>query len=344
MNFSPSRFIFGLILTASIATAAVQLASPFGEHMVLQQGIAVPVWGTAKAGETVTVEFAAQKKSITADKNGQWRVDLDALAVSTEGKTLTVTGSATDAPLMIGDVLVGEVWICGGQSNMERQLGPRPPQKPIVNWEQEVAAADHPLIRQLYVTQKIASLPQTSVTAKWTVCSPSTAADFTAVGYFFARDLLEARKVPIGIIHSSWGGTPAEAWTSRTGLAALPEFNESLDQLDRVAANPAKAKRGYLARLARWYEKNDPGSGSHSWAEPDLVTTDWETANLPGYWENAGHPGFDGIVWYRKTFDLADDWKGRDLELHLSAIDDIDTTWVNGEQVGAISGYNIPRN
>ena len=128
---------------------------------------------------------------------------------------------------------------------MERQLGPRPPQKPIVNWEQEVAAADHPLIRQLYVTQKTASTPQSSLTGKWTVCSPATAADFTAVGYFFARDLQAARKVPIGIIHSSWGGTPSEAWTSRAGLSAFPEFNETFAQLERVAADPAGAKRDY---------------------------------------------------------------------------------------------------
>jgi sialate O-acetylesterase len=339
----PSAFIISGLLAAVTSTAAVQLASPFGEHMILQQGKPVPVWGTADAGETVTVEFAARKKSSKAASDGKWRVDLDPLVVSAEGRLLTVTGDKTAAPLVLGDVLVGEVWICSGQSNMERQLGPRPPQKPIVNWEREVATANYPQIRQLYVTQKIAPTPQSTVEAKWTVCSPDTAADFTAVGYFFARDLHLARKVPIGIIHSSWGGTPSEAWTSRTGLSDFPEFNDNLSQLARAAADPAGAQSEYLSRLENWYKQNDPGSGKDSWAAVNLDTRNWETMKLPGYWENAGHAGFDGTVWLRKTFDLADSWAGRDLDLRLSAIDDVDTTWVNGVKVGFTSGYNTPR-
>lgn len=343
MRYFSALLFSGLFTSFTIANAAVQLASPFGEHMVLQQGQPVPVWGTADAGEKVTVKFDGQKKSIRAGADGKWRVDLKALAVSAIGRTLTVTGSATGAPIKLTDVLVGEVWICSGQSNMERQLGPRPPQKPIVNWEQEVAAANHPLIRQLYVSQKTAVSPQALATARWTVCSPATAADFTAVGYFFARDLQQARNVPIGIIHSSWGGTPSEAWTSRAGLADFPEFNEGLTQFDRIAADPAGAKRAYLERLARWYHQNDPGSGDQPWSAPELDTTSWETMTLPTLWEDAGHPGFDGIVWFRKNFDLAESWTGHDLELRLSAIDDVDTTWVNGTEVGATSGWNTPR-
>jgi sialate O-acetylesterase len=343
MKSSSLRFLVGILATTAISNAAVQLASPFGEHMVLQQGRAIPVWGMAEVGEKVTVEFATEKKSATAGADGKWRLDLDTLPASAKGRTFTVTGSATPLPIKLDDVLVGEVWICGGQSNMERQLGPRPPQKPIVDWEQEVAAADHPLIRQFYVEQKLAPTPQSSLTGKWTVCSPATVADFTAVGYFFARDLQKAMNVPIGIIHSSWGGTPAEAWTSRAGLKNFPEFKEGFAQLDLVAVDPVAAKRSYLAHLDQWYRDNDPGSGEHPWSEPTLETTGWESMELPVYWENAGHAGFDGVVWYRKTFDLVEGWNGADLDLRLSSIDDIDTTWVNGTKVGATSGWQTPR-
>ena len=338
-----SFLFFGLLASATVTTATVHLASPFGDHMILQQGRPVPVWGTADVGENVTVSFATQKKAVTTGVDGQWRIDLDVLEVSAEGRNFTVSGSATATPLTLSDVLVGEVWICSGQSNMERQLGPRPGQKPIVNWEEEVAKADHPLIRQLYVTQKTAGTPQSTFTGKWTVCSPATAADFTAVGYFFARDLQQARHVPVGIIHTSWGGTPAEAWTSHAGLAAFPEFIENLTQLDRAAADPAGTKRAYLERLAHWYHDNDPGSGEPTWSAAVLDTTGWETMILPTLWEDAGHPGFDGVVWFRKSFDLPDNWSGHDVELRLSAIDDIDTTWVNGTEVGATVGYNLPR-
>jgi len=333
----------GLFLAVTTTRATIQLASPFADHMVLQQGQRVPVWGTATAGETVTVEFDKQKKSTTAAADGNWRIDLAALDASATPRTLTVTGSSTPGTTRLQDVLVGEVWICGGQSNMERQLGPRPPQKPIVGWEKEVAAADHPTIRQFYVTQKTSYAPLSTATGKWTVCSPATVGDFTAVGYFFARDLQKARNVPVGIIHSSWGGTPAEAWTSRAGLAAFPEFNKDLEQIDRVAVDPKGARKNYLASLDQWYRDNDPGSVDLAWAKPDLDTTVWEQMKLPVLWESAGHPDFDGIAWFRKSFDLADEWSGRDLDLKLSAIDDIDTTWVNGTEVGATSGWNTPR-
>jgi sialate O-acetylesterase len=338
----PRLLACALLVTTPLA-AAVQLASPFGDHMVLQQERPVPIWGTATPGEKVTVEFAGRKKSAVAGADGHWRIDLKKMDASAESRTLTVTGGDSGVPLVVSDVLVGEVWLCGGQSNMERQLGLRSGQKPIVNWEQEVAAADHPLIRQLYVKQTRGTSPQAGVTARWTVCSPATVADFTAVGYFFARDLHAARGVPVGIIHSSWGGTPAEAWTSEEGLKPFPEFAGQLDALRQRAANPTEAQRVYAEKLSAWYRANDPGSGAAPWSVPDLDDAAWESMNLPTPWEEAGHPGFDGIAWFRKSFDLPAGWSGRDLELRLGAIDDHDTTWVNGVVVGATSGWITPR-
>jgi len=340
--------VLALLLAFSTAqlAAAVRLASPFGDHMVLQQGMPVPVWGTADAGSKVTVAFAGQSKSATADASGSWRVTLDPLTASAVSRDLVVTETNHESRIMnhkCSDVLVGEVWLCGGQSNMERQLGLRAGQKPIVNWEAEVAAATHPLIRQLYVEQTKAGTPQSTVAASWSVCSPATAPDFTAVGYFFARDLQASLGVPVGIIHSSWGGTPAEAWTGREGLSAFPEFADQLDSLTQSADAAAIVRQKYLQKLSQWFQAIDPGSGAQPWSARQLDTTGWETMKLPTLWEDAGHPGFDGVVWFRRTFDLPAGWSGRDLELRLGAIDDVDTTWVNGTELGTTSGYTTPR-
>lgn len=344
MNVFPLVRVAGSILLTGLVVsplaAAVRLASPFGDHMVLQQGKPVPVWGTATPGEKVTVKFGRQRQSARADGEGRWRLELAPLTASATPAEFAVSGDDRATPLVLKDVLVGEVWICGGQSNMERQLGPRPPQKPILDWEAEVAAADHPTMRQLSVVQTRALSPQATVAAEWTVCSPATGPSFSAVGYFFARALLEARHVPVGIIHCAWGGTPAEAWTSREGLAGFPEFGETFALLAQQAADPAGAARAYAQQLNEWYRVNDPGTG---WSRPDLDTSRWETMNLPVLWEDAGHAGFDGLAWFRRSFDLPAGWSGRDLVLRLSAVDDADTTWVNGVEIGTTNDWSAPR-
>jgi sialate O-acetylesterase len=256
-------------------------------------------------------------------------------------QTLTVRGDTTSE---ITNVLVGEVWVASGQSNMERQLGLRAGQKPITDWEHEVASANYPEIRQFYVPQTQSFTPQATVKGNWTVCSPETVSDFTAVGYFFARDLFAARHVPVGIIHSSWGGTPAEAWTSEAALQKLPDFAEPLAKLKKYAADPELARRETLAKQEAWYQKVDPGSKRGvAWNAAELATDDWKTMTLPAYWEGAGYPDFDGIFWFHHAFDLPENWDGGDVELHLGAVDDIDTTWVNGTLVGATMGWKLPR-
>lgn len=336
-----------LLLCAALPLAAeLKIASPFGDHMVLQRGMPVPVWGSADPGAEITVEFAAQTKSVTADSAGKWRVTLDPLTTSAAPRDFTVHSANRKSEIenrKFRDVLVGEVWLCGGQSNMERQIGLRGGQKPIVNWEAEAAAATHPLIRQLYVRQTRALAPQETFTASWSVCSPETVVDFTAVGYFFARDLHAATGVPIGIIHSSWGGTPAEAWTSREGLADFPEFRATLDLLAQSAANADENRRLFMERLEAWFREFDPGSNAPYWSAADLDTSDWKPIKVPALWEDEGWEGFDGIAWYRESFDLPEAWTGRELVLKIGAVDDIDHTWVNGTQVGYTSGYNLPR-
>lgn len=320
--------------------AAVTLNPLFQNHAVLQQGVPVPIWGTADPGEKVTVEFAGQSVATVAAGDGKWLVRLAPLATG-EPRPLTVTG---ENKIVSQDILVGEVWIASGQSNMERQLGLRAGQKPITGWETEVAAANYPAIRHFGVAQARALTPQQTVTGSWSVCTPQTVKDFTAVGYFFGRDLHVARGVPIGLIHTSWGGTPAEAWTSEAALRQFPEFVEVLAALKKQAADPDLARRETQAKQEAWYQKVDPGSKpGAAWSATHLGMTDWRTMALPTFLENAGYPDFDGVFWLRRTFDLPDEWDGGDAELHLGAVDDVDTTWVNGVSVGATMGWEVPR-
>ena len=235
---------------AAAAFADVQIASAFGNHMVLQCETRLPVWGTAEPEEGVTVEFAGQRKHTTAGLDGRWHLELDSVAASAKPAVFEVKGSSMAHAIRFEDVLVGEVWICGGQSNMERQLGLREGQKPIHNWEQEVAAANHPTIRQLYVHQRAAIGPQSHAEASWSVCSPETVAEFSAVGYFFARDLQASINVPIGIIHSSRGGSPAEAWMSAQALAQFPEFADSLAAIGSSSAGQRPATTRLAATSA----------------------------------------------------------------------------------------------
>lgn len=323
----------------NIARADVVPASLFCEHAVLQQGMPIPVWGTADENEKVTVALAGQTVSTVAH-GGKWSVQVGALPAGGP-HVLTITGKNR---IDIADILIGEVWVCGGQSNMERQLGLRDGQQPIKNWQEEVAAADFPQIRHFGVAQHLALDPQDRVDGHWLVCTPLTVPEFTAVGYFFGRALHLARGTPIGLIHSSWGGTPAEAWTSTEGIARLPELADVAATLERVRRDPAGARAEFESSLARWYEVNDAGSDPRKpWSAESLDTTAWPVMRLPVFWEKSGLPDFDGVVWFRREIDVPAAWSGREEELHLGAIDDIDSTWVNGHFVGGTDLWTTPR-
>ncbi len=341
MRLSPLLLGAAAMLTGLLPARAALKPNPlFSDNAVLQQGREVPVWGTASDGDRITVKIAGRTASATT-KNGLWLVGLPPLPAGGP-YTMTITGPA--AEVTITNVLVGEVWLASGQSNMERQLGPREGQPLITNWQQEVAAAHYPQIRQFLVAQHPALAPAAAVEGRWVVCSPQTAADFTAVGYFFARDLWQARHVAIGLIHSSWGGTPAESWTSLETLRGMPDFSGAVSQIEEARAEIHAGTYDYARKLDRWFEANDPGSVAGTpWSALGFEPAGWTTTQLPAVWEETGLPDFDGVVWFRKTVELPDTWAGTKAELRLGAIDDSDTTWVNGVRVGATAGWRVPR-
>ncbi len=344
MKLHPIPFIaFALLI--SIPTCLFSEVTPsalFADHAVLQRGVEVPVWGTAEPSEEVTVTFAGQIQTTTTAGDGKWTVILDAMEASATPRPLTIQGTNK---LVFKDILVGEVWVCSGQSNMERQLGLRPGQKPIIGWEAEVASANYPQIRQFYVPQVKSFDAQETVEGNWTVCSPETAQEITAVGYFFGKNLYEKLNIPVGLIHASWGGTPAEAWTSKEGLQELENYQESLEQIRLIQKDPELADKELHRKQKLWFTEMDPGSAADpSWAAVELDDSEWETMELPTVWEEAGYPGYDGVFWFRKSFEMPSDWDGSELLIKLGAVDDLDTTWVNGQLMGSTPGYSTPRN
>jgi len=198
---------------AEPASTNLQVNSLFHDNAMLQRGTRVPVWGTAPEGEKVTVEFAGQKVATVA-KNGVWKVWLKAMPANANPQTLIIRGETT---LTSTNVLVGDVWVASGQSNMQAML-----RKGVEGWEEAVATADFPQIHQYYVPEHVTNSPATDAHGAWSVCSPATAQHFSAIGFFFARDIWRTEKVPVSIIFAAWGGTLVESWTSQKTLDTIP--------------------------------------------------------------------------------------------------------------------------
>ena len=243
------KILILIVLAASTLCFASELSIPtvFTDHMVLQLGQKVPVWGKAESGSKVEVEFAGQKLSDIADAKGCWRVDLSPLKASKQSKDMVITSGGNE--IVVNDVLVGEVWLCSGQSNMQWSL------RGTENADAAIAAADYPLIR-LYDTPRVpSSKPLDKINAKWKVCSPSTADSFSAVAYYFGRKLHKDLDVPVGLLLSAWGGTRIEPWTPPygfEGIESLADINAMVQKT--LPTNPEyKVKYGeYLVKLRQW--------------------------------------------------------------------------------------------
>ena len=309
----------------------------FTDNMVLQRDHSDPVWGWAAPGQTVTVAFHGQTSAAVAGTDGKWMAKLGPFPAGGP-YTLSVAGPQR---VRLQNVMVGDVWLCSGQSNMEFGVGN------LNQPEETTAAASDPNLRLFTVNKITSASPQSLTSGQWQACTPATIKSqgtwngFSAVAYFFGRKLRQDNHVPIGLLLSSWGGTPAEAWTSESALRKnVPEF---APQLDQVAA--ARTRTDSLPqRVADWYTKNDPGTTAN-WQTPALDDAAWKTISEPGAFQDAGIPELstvNGVVWFRRVFDLPATDVGKDAVVHL-LVDDNDTTWVNGTLVGATDGYNTPR-
>ena len=325
-----------ILLICFFANANVTLPKIFGDNMVLQCNKPIPVWGWAGAKEKIVVQFNNQTKNIKADKNGKWMVKLD--EESAGGPfVLVIKGKNT---ITIKDVLVGEVWICSGQSNMEFSV------RGAINADKDIASANYPMIHHFAVPKDVSAMPKNDITGgEWKVCSPQTVGDFTAVGFFFARELYNELKIPIGLIHTSWGGTHSETWTSheafenndefKTMIAGMPSLN--LDSLGKVKAEAMKKK---LASIPGSFEEN---ADATTWKNDSFDDSKWLQMKLPSLWESRGLEGLDGFVWFRKSIEISAADAGKAATLELAMIDDNDITYVNGTKVGSTNAYNAKR-
>ena len=345
------KFLVPLALFASLLprawgeTAPRPFISPaFCDNMVLQRDQADPVWGWATPGESITVTLGGRTAKAVADSNGKWMAKLTPPPAGGPYE-LTIAGSKT---VTFKNVLVGDVWICSGQSNMDFGMGM------TLNAEQEIAQANQPQIRLLFVNKGMALTPVETFKGKWELCNPETVAaggwkGFSAVAYFFGRELQANVKVPIGLIETSLGATPVETWISREALAKnVPDFNKTLDAIDQVdqmlrdgTFNKEKLQEEWYAKCNVLPEISTPGFDASHWKP---------MCNLPRNWGGAAEPelsGFEGAVWIRKEITLPEDAAGKEAELNFGCIDDGDVTWVNGHKVGATNGlaprkYKVP--
>lgn len=332
----------GMVIIASApAFSALTLPNYISDDMIVQQNSTFQFKGRADAGARVCVHagWESVPRRVTADAAGDFSV---ALPTPTAGGPYSIAVTAGRDSITLENVLVGEVWVCSGQSNMEF---PVQGWTTVMDYDREVATAHHPDIRLLQVRKTTAFRPQDDVQVNgggWQICSSASMADFSAIAYFFARELSQTLQVPVGVIDATWGGTPAQAWTSAEALQSVPGFEQELADMKSAGYDRNNINKVYQSRIDEWMEL----AGAHDSAKDSKyigVESGWRDVAAPGYWEQSVLPGFDGIVWMRRTVEIPTDCAGKDMILEFAAIDDEDVTYFNGVRVGQGSGYNTPR-
>lgn len=335
-----------LLLTVASAIlpagAKVILPNYVTDNMIVQQNITLTISGQAAPNSEVKVFPGWDKgyKTTKTDSNGDFTVSIKTPAA---GGPYSMAFEDKDGMVRLENILSGEVWLCSGQSNMEFSVQGW---TTVMDYDREVATAHCPDIRLLQVRKKTAFSPQKDVEVNgggWQICTSASMADFSAIAYFFARELSKELNVPIGVIDTTWGGTPAEAWTSAEALGAITGFENELADLKAADYDAEKLNEIYRQKIDNWMSLAK--SGSANFDKSVMQTGEkWSEITLPGYWEQSSLPGFDGIVWLQRTIDIPADKAGKSLELKFRAIDDEDETYFNGHLVGKGSGFDIPRN
>ena len=343
----------------SRAMAELSVAAVFGDNLVLQQGRPVPVWGRAAPGEEISVAFGGQEAKAKAGRDGKWCGMLAAMKANAQPQEMTIAGGADK--LVLKNVLLGEVWLCSGQSNMVW------PVVHSLNAPQECKAAKFPAIRAFTAygaapaytnptrVREFSLTPQKTCRGAWQICTPKTVLRWSGVGYFFARELHRRLEVPVGIVVSGFGATAIEAWISVPGLKAVPSYRDRAERFEEAARAYQKDREGYEAAKARmqlryldrrqaWFRKLDaeaPGL-QQRWMDPSLDTSGWDTVSLPVTVNDNPIGTPVASIWFRKVVSIPEAWVGKELELRLGVIDGVDESYVNGVRVGRV-WFDTPR-
>lgn len=331
--------VFVMLFSCKKEKTEIYLPALFSNHMVLQQKVEAPIWGRGTPGSDIQISTSWNEfKTVTVDKKGDWTVKIE---TPKAGGPYTITLQSGKTIKMIDDVYIGEVWLASGQSNMEMPVKGWGKDMPIDNSTHEIETSENPEIRMFTVKKEMSFMPKKDCAGEWKVAKPENTGDFSATAYFFAKNLYKKLKIPIGIIHSSWGGTPAEAWTSKKFITNVEGFENTEKQID-------KAKVGHR-KMEEWLkdikgvsfddgiesefkdEKND-----RQYIALSFNDESWKKMDLPAYWETRQLKSFDGIVWFRKKFNIPEGTNLKNLKLYLGKIDDMDDTFINGKKVGGI--------
>jgi sialate O-acetylesterase len=328
-------FLAVILLSTFQLTAQVRLARIFGDHMVIQRAKPIQVWGWSGAGEKISVRLAGNARQVKANNRGEWVAELPQLMA---GGPYDLVVKGKDS-ISIKDIMIGDVWLCSGQSNMEWTVSNSG------QAEVEIRNAAYPMIRHFKVPHKTSLTPEKELPGgAWELCNPATAANFTAVGYSYARELFTQLKVPIGLINSSWGGTNVETWISSQSFFESQEFASLKNKMPPNQDTIISRRKARMAQVINMAQLSLPAREDvSSFSKQAFNDGNWKTMKLPVLWENSGLPGVDGTVWFRKTFAVPADMNLSEMILQLGPIDDQDSTFVNGILVGTNSVWNEDR-
>jgi sialate O-acetylesterase len=330
-----------LLLLSLASFAEVRLPKLISDGMVLQRDARTRIWGWASPGEKISVTFLNKTHKATTAPNGKWQILLTNLKAGGP-YDMEISGTNT---ISLKDILIGDVWVCSGQSNMEMAM--RDVQS---KYPDDIASAENKFIRQFAVPKKhLFSGPMDDLSSgSWVSADPNSVLRFTAAGYYFARDLYAKYKVPIGLINSTLGGSRTESWMSEQALKPFPELHaEALHFKD--TNNIIQTEASDRQRIAEWNKRareNDAAYADPSgpWSKPDYNTSAWENVKMPARWETTKLGNITGVVWFKRDFDLPASSAGKSVKLVLGNIVEADSTFINGKYVGGMGSQYIPRN
>jgi sialate O-acetylesterase len=333
-------FLSFCTVTVTAQDAAFQLAPLFQNNMVLQQQTNCAIWGKGIPQMTVVIRTSWGKEiTSVVQQDSNWSAKLP---TPKAGGPFQISLRHGNTLLVVRNILVGEVWLCSGQSNMEMPLEGWPPSDTIANSASTIEHALYPTIRMFTVMRDPQPAPSESCVGSWSECSPLDARPFSATAFYFGRKLSKELNVPIGLINSSYGGTFVEAWMSKSALSSYEQYAAVLKQLDISRVNILSLNQWVTAHPAIAVQQQDPLRKYEGLKFQDnecsakmYQDNGWHEMKLPALWEKAEIGEFDGVVWFRKLVTIPSDWKGKDLTLRLGPIDDMDETYVNGKKVGS---------
>ncbi len=332
----------GFILFMPSANCEVRLPVLVSDGMVLQRDQKLNIWGWASRGEKVTVRFNGRTYRTVTGQDGKWKVVM--LPVKAGGPfEMVISGKNS---ITLRDILVGDVWLCAGQSNMVLNM-----ERVKEKYPDDIASANFPQIRNFFIptASDVAKVHEDLPPGKWIAASPRDVLTFGALTYFFARDIYTRYNMPVGIINSSVGGTPIEAWISEEGFSSLPEYAERVKRfsdtsfMNRLNKPAVEARPRTLPKAVSKRDVDQGVSGSVPWYDPSYVPEGWQKFWLPGYWADQGIRGLNGIVWFRKEIMVPESMTGKPAKLFMGRIVDADNVYVNGVMSGSITYQYPPR-